>query len=74
MSKIYAQVVHFATFYLQIETTMVASRFHGFRVSSFMVSWFHGFRFYGFRFQVVRLRMVDELNCQMEANVAEEPN
>lgn len=31
MSKIYAQIVHFATFYLQIETKMVASRFHGFR-------------------------------------------
>lgn len=50
MSKIYAQVVHFATFYLQIETTMVASRFHGFRfqVSWFQVSGFHGFRFHGF--------------------------
>ena len=61
MSKNNLISVHFATFYLQIETTMVASRFHG-------------FRFHGFRFQVVRLRMVDELNCQMEVNKAEESN
>lgn len=74
MSKIYAQVVHFATFYLQIEATMVASRFHGFRFHGFMVSGFRVSWFQGFRFQLVRLRMVDELNCQMEANVAEEPN
>lgn len=51
MSKIYAQVRHFATFYLQIETTMVASRFHGFRFQGFKF-WFSSFRFWvsGFKF------------------------
>lgn len=48
MSKIYAQVVHFATFYLQIETTMVAIKFQvsGFRVSSFKF-WVSSFKFQG---------------------------
>ena len=65
MSKNYVQFVHFATFYLQIETIMVASKFQvsGFQVSGFRVS---SFKFWvsSFGFQVSSFRVVDEFNCQ----------